>query len=524
MNQQMIGKVLQARYQIVQSLSGGVFGQTYIALDLYNREKPRYVVKKLRIDSYPSNSCFDYLKLRFLKETESLIHLGSHDQIPQLITFFEESQQFYLVQEFIPGQELSAELPVNQHGLRCWSPEEVIILLEDVLTILEFVHAQGFIHGDLKPENLIRRASDGKLVLIDFGSIQPVHSRMERESPNCEIPLTSLGYIPPEQFIGQIKPNSDIYALGMIGIQALTGLVPLKLKIDPQTQEINWRDQHKSVNAPLADILSLMIRFHHQERFQSAGETLAAISELKWRTQPIQGDKSPLLAGLKVGLAINSLLIGLGICSLVNNSPNHSDTNILYQAVEKYQGGDLKQAINLAKSIPEYSSLYPEAQATIIAWENSPEKPVDTKWANTIGESPEIDLELKAHILLNKAYAKANNRDFSAALVYLRQIPPESAAGAIVAQKLVEYHEKRQIRATYLLDKANHQASIGDISTAIKLLRKIPQNTAVYASAQIKLSEYSQKLKITSMLDQDNHLNEVNVEHLKMIGNKKFSS
>lgn len=535
MNNQMIGKVLQGRYQIVQSLGAGVFGQTYVALDVNYPGKPRCVVKQLKVNHYQTGSYFDQMRLRFLSETETLKYLGRHDQIPELITCFEENERFYLVQEYIPGHAITAELYQGKQWGHQWSENEVIEFLEDALGILDFVHSQGFIHCDVKPENLIRRASDGKLVLIDFGSIQPVDFSIDTELQISQIPVTSLGYIPPEQFIGQTKPNSDIYSLGMIAIQALTGLSPLQLQINPITNEIVWRKENTPVSDYLAAILSQMIRYHYQDRFQSADEVLQAFKQMKMEALPQDNtpatlnqdaisQPSPLLAGLQLGLMINGILIGLGVYSLVNNSPNPSESDLYYQAVEKYQAGDLKQAINLAQSIPIESNVYPEAQAAIIEWQEQlqeetekyliaqqdlnqgkwsaalrsvPQVP-DTKYwqtkTNKLVQKAESDLEAKAQDLLNKAYQKAENRDFTAALAYLQQIPQESYVGEIVQKKLGEYNQKQQIRAGYFLNKAYKQAGVGDFEGALKSLRKIPKDTQVYAQAQVKLVEYSQKL------------------------------
>ncbi|MBD0261915.1 MAG: serine/threonine protein kinase, partial [Tolypothrix sp. Co-bin9] len=83
MTQYMIGKVLQGRYQIVQSLGAGVFGQTYIAVDIDHPENPKCVVKKLKATSFQP-SYLDTLRLHFLTETETLKQLGHHNQIPEL--------------------------------------------------------------------------------------------------------------------------------------------------------------------------------------------------------------------------------------------------------------------------------------------------------------------------------------------------------------------------------------------------------------------------------------------------------
>ncbi|GAX36860.1 serine/threonine protein kinase [Nodularia sp. NIES-3585] len=581
----MIGQVLQARYQILQSLGAGVFGQTYIAVDRDDPENSKCVIKNLTSHSFPP-SYLDTLRLCFITETATLHRLGSHPQIPKLITCFEEDGQSYLVQEFIEGHSLSEELPINQYWRCVWSEIEVVELLEDVLEVLEFVHSQGVIHCDIKPENLIRRTVDNKLVLIDFGSIQSVSLGLDGELPIYEIPVTSLGYIPPEQFIGQTQPNSDIYALGMIAIQALTGREPLQLKADPQTNEMIWRTPDISVNDYLAAILSQMICSDPQDRFQSAGEVLHILKQIVKENEirPIpeiqdqvnqtttverddthqpstSGKLSPLVTGMKVGLAANSLLMGLGVYSLINNSPAYSETETLYKATQEYQTGDLEKALALAKSIPAHSNVYPEAQATIEEWQHqwqfaakqhqiAEQALNEGRWSDVLDvarkvpdilywqskvdklvEKSKLNIETQTYNLLTKAYKKAIDKEFSTAIEYLGQIPPESSAGALVQEKLAEYNEKRQIRAAYFLHNANMKASMGDFNTAVKFLRKIPKNTPVYAQAQMKLNQYTQEQQLqiqtknvalnsfishnsttrNGNLSLENHLQEVNI-------------
>ncbi|MDB9375862.1 serine/threonine-protein kinase [Nodularia sphaerocarpa] len=544
MNHHMIGQLLQARYQIVQSLGAGAFGHTYIAVDKAHTENSKCVIKNLKANSFPL-SYLDNLRLCFLNETATFHLLGNHPQIPQFITYFQENEQLYLVQEFVEGHSLSAELPINNYWGCNWTESEVVELLEDVLSTLEFVHSQGVIHCDIKPENLIRRSVDGKLVLIDFAPIQSVDVGESRELPIYGIPLTSLGYIPPEQFIGQTQPNSDIYALGIIAIQALTGLEPLEFQIDPQTNEMIWRTQDVSVNDYLAAVISQMIRYDYQERFQSAGEVLHILKQMVRETeildevsqnttiesddiyQELTPEKLPsLLTGMKVGLAANSLLMGLGVYSVMNNSPAYTETEILYKATEEYQTGDLQKALALAKLIPAHSNVYPEAKATIQEWQHQwqfaaeqykiAEQAFDQgRWSDVLDIAPkvpdilywqskvdklvqqaQVSIERQTQNLLSQAYEKAIAREFSTAIEYLRQIPQESSAGALVQDKLAEYSEKRQIRAAYFLHNANVKASIGDFNGAVKLLRKIPKNTPVYPQAQAKLNEYSQKQQI----------------------------
>jgi serine/threonine protein kinase len=552
MSHHIIGKLLQGRYQIVQSLGAGVFGQTYIAVDVDYPENPKCVVKQIKVSSSESGY-LEMLRLLFLTETETLKLLGSHHQIPEFIACFEENERFYIVQEHIEGHELTAELPIAQQWGCLWSEREVVEFLIDVLGILEFVHSQGLIHCDIKPENLIRRSSEAlrKLVLIDFGSIQSIDFGIGAELPIHRIPVTSLGYIPPEQFIGETQPNSDIYALGMIAIQALTGLDPLQLKVDHYTNEIFWRSQNTPVNDYLAAVLSQMIRYNYQDRFQSAGEVLRVLKQIVWETEPPlleadsqffveaaiednnfqnpeSGKSSPLLTGMKVGLAANSLLMGFSVYSLVNTAPAYSETDTLYKATKEYQAGDLQEAIALAKSIPSHSNVYPEAQATIEEWQQQWQVAAQqhqiaqtafnqSRWSDVLRTAPKVpnilywqsktdklvqqafvNIEAQTQDLLAKAYERAEIKDFSAALQYLRQIPQESRAGTLVQEKLAEYNRKRQIRAAYFLQKAYKKASIGDFDRAVKFLRNIPQDTLVYAQAQVKLNEYTQKQRLSN--------------------------
>jgi serine/threonine protein kinase len=553
----MIGKVLQGRYQIVQILGTGVFGQTYIAVDIETTESYKCVVKQLKVTS-SQPGYLQTLRLNFLSETQTLKYLGHHKQIPELIDCFEENERFYLVQEFIEGHGLTAELPTRDNLDDLWAENDVVEFLRDVLGILKFVHSQGVIHCDVKPENLIRRADDGKLVLIDFGSIQPVDFQSQEEEilPIYRIPVTSLGYIPPEQFIGQTQPNSDIYALGMIAIQALTGSAPLQLKVEPHSNQILWRSPDTPVSDYLAALLSQMVCYNSEDRFQSAAEVLKALQEMPYEREELQtveanyttfiepiresryegesrtktallegesGTKSPLLTGMKVGLAANSLVVGLGVYSLVNNAPAYSETQTLYKATEEFQAGDLEGAVALAKSIPITSNVYPDAQNTIEDWQNQwrtaanqyqvAEKAFhEGKWSDVLKAAiaipdilywqskvshlvkhAQVKVEIKTQDLLSRAYEKAATRDFSEAIEYLHQIPQETTVGKVVQQKLAEYTAKERIRAAYFLQKAYNSAGEGDFETAKQFLQQVPKGTPSYEIAQAKMAEYSTK-------------------------------
>ncbi|HEY9638175.1 MAG TPA: serine/threonine-protein kinase [Coleofasciculaceae cyanobacterium] len=281
----MLGKTLSGRYKIVKYLGGGGFGQTYFAEDLQLPGNPLCVVKQLKPKATDAFTLQTAGRL-FDREAQVLYTLGNHDQIPRLLAHFEEEQEFYLVQEFIDGNDLKEELPFGKR----LSETQVIALVQDILKILEFVHQQNVIHRDIKPSNLIRRKQDSKIVLIDFGAVKQVSTQTANSEGHTTLTVAigSPGYMPNEQLAGQPQFCSDIYAVGMIGIQALTGWPPQQVPKDPRTSEILLRDKllgntlHEQVQTSpeLAELLEKMVRYDYRQRYQTAAEALQALEQL----------------------------------------------------------------------------------------------------------------------------------------------------------------------------------------------------------------------------------------------------
>ncbi|HEY9888913.1 MAG TPA: serine/threonine-protein kinase, partial [Candidatus Obscuribacterales bacterium] len=267
--------ILGSRYQILQHLGGGGFGQTFLANDRHLPGHPCCVVKRLQ-PRMTDGVSLDSARRLFNAEAEALYVLGTHDQIPRLLAHFEENQQFYLVQEFVEGALLTEEI---QAGYPL-SETKTVEIIQDVLTTLCAVHDHHVIHRDIKPSNLIRRQSDRKIVLIDFGavkqiSIQPVE---QLEPHSMTVAIGSLGYMPNEQLAGQPCLSSDVYAVGILALQALTGLDPRRIPKDPRTSELMWREM-ASVRPELAKVLDTMVRYDHRQRYPTANEALAALQQ-----------------------------------------------------------------------------------------------------------------------------------------------------------------------------------------------------------------------------------------------------
>ncbi|MEG3920786.1 serine/threonine-protein kinase [Microcoleus sp. T3_A4] len=263
----MLQKLLRMRYRIREHLVNTEYSDTYLAEDENLPDRPLCLVKRLKSQSERTSQLFD-------RETRVLYRLGQHDRIPELLARFEEDGYFYLVYQFIEGQPLYQELIEGQP----WEEHQVIALLKDILEVLVFVHKQDVIHRDVHPQNLIRRTSDGKIVLIDFGAVKEINTSQNSIGQTKSRGGTQQDYIPPEQAIGSPKLCSDIYAVGLMGIQALTGMRPKQLRVD-NLGNLIWQ-KNATVTPELARVLDQMVLYAFPQRYPSATEALEALQNL----------------------------------------------------------------------------------------------------------------------------------------------------------------------------------------------------------------------------------------------------
>ncbi|RUT08509.1 serine/threonine protein kinase [Dulcicalothrix desertica PCC 7102] len=259
--------LLSGRYEITRVLGSGGFGSTYVAKDTQRPGEPSCVVKQL-MPARRDARFMEVARRLFDAEAEILLILGKHIQIPDLLAYFEENNEFYLVEEYVRGQTLSKELSARDTQ----DEEYVTEMLKSVLQVLKFVHEHRVIHRDIKPDNIIRNSQDNNLVLIDFGAVKKMQPP-SNETELATVAIGTRGYAAPEQLAGHPRLSSDIYALGMIGIQALTGVAPQALDINPDTGNVEWRHL-VTVSDKLGNILDKMVCYHFNERYQTAAEVL----------------------------------------------------------------------------------------------------------------------------------------------------------------------------------------------------------------------------------------------------------
>ncbi len=270
-------RLLNQRYQFIKTLGSNQLGQTHLVGDTHLPGHPRCVVKQLKL---PGNNpkTLEFSLILLNKKAETLKTIGAHPQIPKLLDYFEEGQSFYLVEEFIVGSSLREEMESNPQ----WSESAAIALLEEVLNILAFVHSRGLIHRSIKPSNLIRRKSDDRMVLTGFGIFKEIGTQVMRSQQQLLKAHSngSVVYVSPEQDQGQAHFNSDLYSLGIIGIQLLTGQSLLELSTLRGKSILDWPDGVK-ISPEFIEILNKMVDPDTKQRYQLATSVLEDLAALK---------------------------------------------------------------------------------------------------------------------------------------------------------------------------------------------------------------------------------------------------
>ncbi|WP_066382249.1 MULTISPECIES: bifunctional serine/threonine-protein kinase/formylglycine-generating enzyme family protein [unclassified Anabaena] len=271
------GKLLRNRYRVLGLLGEGGFSKTYAAEDADRLNAP-CVIKQFFPQIQGTGQRSKAAEI-FKEEAFRLYELGeNHNQIPRLLAYFEQGSSLYLVQEFIPGQTLLQEVQKQP-----FTEMQVRQVLADLLPVLDFVHTCNVIHRDIKPDNIIRRETDGKLVLIDFGGAKQVtQTSLARQATV----IYTLGYAPTEQMAGFACPASDLYALGVTCIRLLTQCLPQPNVYgqiddglyDPMNAQWLWQDylQNKGmiISDNLGKILDKLTKHLPSERYQSAAAVL----------------------------------------------------------------------------------------------------------------------------------------------------------------------------------------------------------------------------------------------------------
>ncbi len=274
--------VLQNRYRIVRVLGQGGFGRTYLAHD-QNRFN-EYCVLKEFMPARGEPHQIQKAKELFKREATVLYQLR-HPQIPQFHALFEQEQRLFLVQDYVEGKNYRTLLAERLRRQQTFTEPEAYELLLKVLPVLEYIHSCGVIHRDISPDNLMLRQQDQMPVLIDFGVVKDIASRLQPARASGATSVGKLGYAPSEQLqTGRVYPASDLYTLAVTVLVLLTGCEPQELYDD---QTLTWRWQQRiTLNPGLANVLTKMLSHRPGDRYASAKEVLKALGEMPSGVRP----------------------------------------------------------------------------------------------------------------------------------------------------------------------------------------------------------------------------------------------
>lgn len=255
--------LLGDKYRALKRIGSGNYSRTFIGVAEQDTGKNRCIIKQFRHQSKKAARSFQ-------QELDKLSELGEHPQIPLLLAAFQRNERQYLVQEFIEGENLAAELAETG----AFNEEKISQILESLLPVLHLIHSYGLIHRDVKPENIIRCRENQRLVLGDFGVAK------QATATAMLTPGTMVGsaeYTAPEQLMGQPVFASDIYSLGVTCIHLLTDMTPFDL-FDSLEGVWIWRDYLSiGISDALGDVLDKML-LPLKQRYRSAKEVLTDLN------------------------------------------------------------------------------------------------------------------------------------------------------------------------------------------------------------------------------------------------------
>ncbi|MFW9263164.1 protein kinase domain-containing protein [Nostoc sp. CALU 546] len=278
-----VGTVLQNRYRIIQILGQGGCGRTYLAED-QRRFNELCAIKEL-ISTATEALALEKAQELFHREAAILYQI-EHPQVPKFRERFEQDQRLFLVEDYVAGQTYRTLLAERQALGQTFTEAEVLQLIQSLLPVLEHIHSRGIIHRDISPENIILRDSDAKPVLIDFGVVKELATRLR--SPESVMPETTvgkLGYSPSEQMqTGGAYPSSDLYALAVSAVVLLTGKEPRDL-FDENQLTWNWQRWVK-VSPRFAQVVNRMLNHIPSDRYQSAASVSQALQPLEQVSLP----------------------------------------------------------------------------------------------------------------------------------------------------------------------------------------------------------------------------------------------
>jgi serine/threonine protein kinase len=347
----MIGKTIRS-FRIVSEIGEGGMGVVYLAEHL---ELPkRFAIKSLS----KSLSSDPQFRNRFYDEAQKQAILD-HPNIVQVTDFFEAEGQFFLVMEFVDGQDLGKLIKAKGK----LAEHEALPIFQDILRGLAFAHSKGVIHRDVKPSNVLVD-SQGRARIMDFG-IAILAGAGDKRVTATGVTVGSPWYMSPEQIQRprELDLRTDIYSLGIVLYEMLSSEVPFDGETDfsVQDQQIhapppNLHQKNPEISEELAGIVLKAMAKNPAQRFQGCTEFLQCIQEYELKQRAIQPSPWKLRKTLLWGLAA-TVLVSVGIKTFVEFRPGPSITTVVNRVSVPDDESVQRIAYNLIQTASEKASL-----------------------------------------------------------------------------------------------------------------------------------------------------------------------
>lgn len=259
-----IGSIIDGKYNILKEIGKGGMSVVYLAIDVrLNRPWAIKEIKKHGIGKH------NEIIINSLLAEANLMKQFDHPALPRIVDLFDDGTSIYVVMDYIEGESL--ERVLQEYGPQ---PEELVIeWAKQLVNALSYLHNQRppIIYRDMKPANIMLQP-DGKIKIIDFG----IAREYKKESVADTTILGTKGFAPPEQYIGQTDPRSDIFALGMTLHYLLTGA-------DPRSGEIYLpvRQWNSQLSEGIEAIIDKCVQPALENRYQNCKELLYALENLE---------------------------------------------------------------------------------------------------------------------------------------------------------------------------------------------------------------------------------------------------
>ncbi|GCE11303.1 protein kinase domain-containing protein [Tengunoibacter tsumagoiensis] len=299
-------KLQGGRYVIQRVLGQGGMGAALLAVDMRVDSK-LVVIKELLSDAVDQAAREDDVR-NFKREMATLAHID-HPLVPNVTDHFQEDTRYFLVQEYVEGENLEERLERTAQPM---GEREALIAISEILDVLDYLSHQTppIVHRDIKPANIIIGTRDRRAHLVDFGIARADETRNARRKQTTA--LGTPGYAPPEQYQGNADPRSDLYALAATLHHLLTNRDPrnsapfaypavrlLNPQLSPEIEQFLQKALQNDVNKRFqsASAMKQEIDLILRQRFGLAGNIDSYLLGTSGAMQAIQSQPSPSQSG-----------------------------------------------------------------------------------------------------------------------------------------------------------------------------------------------------------------------------------